>query len=305
METPLAITQPSVFVVAWRYAPLWLLAAALAFTAAFADNQVGWLSTLTHTKPVIPYATVTLVILALGCEFIDATIGMGYGTTLTPVLILLGYPVHMIIPATVLSQLGGNISAAFFHHQLGNVDFLRDHKARNSALIMGGLGLLVAMMTASLAIKIPGRMLQPIVASIVLAMGVFLLVARQIKPTFRWRNIAILSMLAAFNKSLTGGGYGPLVCGGQILAGINVRSAVATTAVAEAVVCVATVGTYWLSGVRMPLELLLPLMAGALLSTPLSALVLRKMSIELAKKLMGLAISVLGLLALLKVITAV
>ena len=63
-----------------------------------------------------------MILLAFVLETVDASLGMSYGTILTPVLLMMGYdPVH-IVPAVIVSQLVGDFLAAFFHHQFKNVD---------------------------------------------------------------------------------------------------------------------------------------------------------------------------------------
>ena len=270
---------------------------------AVADYRHGWLASLDARPAGVPLQSLVLLLLALGCEFIDATIGMGYGTTLTPVLILMGYPVSVIVPCAVISQLGGNIAAAFFHHQLGNVDFLRDSKARNAAALIGGIGLLVAVATVLLAIRISPGILKIAVSISILGVGAFLLAGPHFTLELRPRNIVALGAVAAFNKAFSGGGYGPLVCGGQVLAGLNIRAAVATTAVAEAIVCTATAATYLACGTLIPVTVLLPLIVGSLLSAPASAMALRRLPTSVTRRLMGLAVITLGAAALLTVVT--
>jgi hypothetical protein len=132
----------------------------------------------------------------------------------------------------------------------------------------------------------------------VVGIGVFMLVGSRFKVRFRMRNAGILAAVAAFNKAFSGGGYGPLVCGGQVLVGLPVRASVASTAVAEAMVCVAAVVTFYAGGRTIPLFVLLPLVAGSLLSTPASAVTLNRLPQKLVKKLMALAILLLGAYAL-------
>lgn len=282
------------------YVLAWLAAAAGASLLAAADGWQGWLTGGAEAPGGVPYATLLLMLLALGCEFVDATIGMGYGTTLSPLLVILGYPVRAVVPAAVLSQLAGNLSAAFFHHQVGNVDFLRDRRVRNSALLLGGIGLVVALGTVSLAVRLPTRAVTVAVLLVTLLVGVFMLVSTRLHLAFRWRNIVGLSVVASFSKAFTGGGYGPLVCGGQVLAGLDARAAVAGTALAEAVVCLATAGAYVAAGQGMALDLLIPLTAGSLLSTPLSAVALRRLPPALTRRLMGGGILLLTGAALLR-----
>ena len=55
----------------------------------------------------------TLALLALGCEYVDSTLGMGYGTTLTPVLLLIGYEPAQIVPSVLLSEFLTGVLAGF------------------------------------------------------------------------------------------------------------------------------------------------------------------------------------------------
>lgn len=277
---------------------LWLTLVAAGVALALADARFGWLQSMSDVAAPIPQSSLVLLLLALSCEFMDATIGMGYGTTLTPILLVLGYPVGIVVPAALLSQLLANLSAAFFHHQIGNFNFWRDHQVRNTGLLMGVVGLGVSVVTMLFALKLPAKVLRMGITLIVIGIGVFMLVGTRFQIRFRMRNVGILAAVAAFNKAFSGGGYGPLVCGGQVLVGLPVRASVASTAVAEAIVCVAAVVTFYAGGRTVPLFLLLPLVAGSLLSTPASAVTLNRLPQTLVKKLMALGILLLGAYAL-------
>jgi uncharacterized membrane protein YfcA len=65
---------------------------------------------------------VVVAITALLCEDIDASIGMGYGTTLTPLLLIIGFLPLQVVPAVLLGQLAGGLIGGFFHHKLGNIN---------------------------------------------------------------------------------------------------------------------------------------------------------------------------------------
>jgi uncharacterized membrane protein YfcA len=277
---------------------LWLILVAAGVATALADSHFGWLQSLSDVTAPISRSSLVLLLLALGCEFMDATIGMGYGTTLTPILLVLAYPAGIVVPAALLSQLLANLSAAFFHHETGNFDFWKDHQVRNTGLMMGLVGLGISAVTMLLALRLPDRVLRTGITLIVIGMGVFMLVGPRLQIRFRMRNVAILAAVAAFNKAFSGGGYGPLVCGGQVLVGLPVRAAVASTAVAEAMVCVAAVVAFYAGGRTVPLFVLLPLVAGSLLSTPLSAVTLNRLPQTVIRKLMAVAILLLGAYAL-------
>jgi hypothetical protein len=275
----------------------WVLVLGVAAVLAILDGQHGWLAEYSKAPPSLAYCSLWVLMLAMGCEFMDATIGMGYGTTLVPVLFVLHLP-PAVKEAALLSQLLANIAAAFFHHQAGNYNFWKDHSTRNTGLLMGAVGFVVAVVAEIVTIKMPQGLLRPGITIMVLAIGVFMLVSGGLRIRLRMRNVCVLAGVAGFNKAFSGGGYGPLVAGGQVLVGLPVRAAVATTAIAEGIVCIAAVGTYYLHGKTIPAYLLLPMTIGALLSTPVSAITLRRLPVKLVKKIMALAIIALGAYAL-------
>jgi uncharacterized membrane protein YfcA len=70
-----------------------------------------------------------LVLLAFACEYVDSTLGMGYGTTLTPLLLLFGFGTKQIVPSVLLSEFVTGLLAGGLHHGLGNVRFTRGSRA--------------------------------------------------------------------------------------------------------------------------------------------------------------------------------
>ena len=65
---------------------------------------------------------VSLVILAFICEYMDSTLGMGYGTTLTPLLLIMGYEPLQVVPVVLISELFSGLLAGVFHHKEGKKD---------------------------------------------------------------------------------------------------------------------------------------------------------------------------------------
>ena len=69
--------------------------------------------------------------------------------------------------------------------------------------------------------------------------------------------------VSAFNKALSGGGYGPLVAGGQMAIGIKSKNAVGITDLAEAPICLSGFLVWcWLQGFP-PLDLAFAMCIGA------------------------------------------
>lgn len=70
----------------------------------------------------VDFAPIMLIIVAIAflSEFMDASLGMGYGTTLTPVLLILGYDAAVIVPSVLLSEFITGIVSTIAHGLLKN-----------------------------------------------------------------------------------------------------------------------------------------------------------------------------------------
>ena len=89
---------------------------------------------------------------------------------------------------------------------------------------------------------------------------------------------------------MSGGGYGPVVTGGQILSGVEGKSAVGITSLAEGLTCLVGVITYMIV-IKKPISwnLALWIILGAVLSVPFSVISVKKLS----TKTLTLAIAML------------
>ena len=56
-----------------------------------------------------------VAVIAFLCEYMDSSLGMGYGTTLTPILLIMGFEPIQIVPAVLLSEFITGIISALFH----------------------------------------------------------------------------------------------------------------------------------------------------------------------------------------------
>ncbi len=267
----------------------------------------------------IQVALLGLMVVAFFAEYIDSTLGMGYGTTLTPILLLAGYAPLQIVPAILLSEFITGLFAAIMHHRVGNVtlDFRKDaeHKMvkRLGALgympksIDSKVALLLALcsfvgtvLAVFVAVNIPTFYLKLVIGVIVLSMGILILARRNSVFSFSWNKIVGLGALASFNKGLSGGGYGPLVTSGQILCGVKSKSSVGITSFAESFTCLVGVTTYFVLGTQVDWQLAPYLVGGAFMSVPLSAYSVKRIDTGQFTMIIGVATVILGLFTLWK-----
>ena len=247
---------------------------------------------------LLPRAAILVFAMALACEYLDSSLGMGYGTTLTPLLLLAGFAPLDIVPAILLSEAVTGVAAGLLHQRDGNVNFLRDARARRTALLLIALSTIGAIAAAMLAVKVSKEVLTLFIATIIVAMGIVILLTAGRPFRYRPTGIVAIGAVAAFNKGLSGGGYGPLVTAGQVVSGLPPKNAVAITSVAESFTCVVGLTTYLALGREINWGLALPLVTGALLSVPIATLTVRRMPEKGFRRIVGVVTLVLGGLAL-------
>jgi hypothetical protein len=268
-----------------------------------------------------------IAFMAFVAEFIDSTLGMGYGTTLTPLLMLVfGFEPLQIVPAILLSELITGLLAGFTHHSVGNVDFkprtirittiikrLREYGIRKS--ISKGLPLHLKVMivialcsivgtagSVVIAVSIPRFYLKLYIGLLVLTIGVVIVMTLHKQYPFSWIKIVALGMIASFNKGMSGGGYGPVVTGGQLLSGVDGKSAIGITSLAEGLTCAVGVAAYLVVKGNIDWLLAPYLVAGGVLSVPLSALAVKKTSSDTIRRIIGVVTIILGSFTLAKLI---
>ncbi|MFH0739390.1 MAG: sulfite exporter TauE/SafE family protein [Candidatus Omnitrophota bacterium] len=240
-------------------------------------------------------------LLAFISEYLDSGLGMGYGTALSPILILLGYNPLRVVPAILISQFLTDIAACIFHHNCRNVNLKIDSSDFKVALILGLISSIGAIISVALAIKIPKHVLSVYIGLLVFVMGVLILITIKKPMHFSWRRLMGISFLAAFNKGISGGGYGPLVMGGQMLSGVCSKNAVGITAFAEAITCLVGFVCYILFGKAIDWKLTGLLIVSAIPAVPFAALTVKNINSTKLKKYVGILITLLGLFTLLKI----
>jgi hypothetical protein len=260
-------------------------------------------------------------VIAFAAEDIDSSLGMGYGTTLVPVLMLFGCSPLLLVPAVLLSELFTGLLAAILHHRNGNVhfDFSRD-RSHPVAARLGKLGyvprsldsriaLLLALcsfvgatVSVFVAVNIPAALAGLVIGVVVLAMGILILYRRKRKSAFSWRKITVLGTVAAFNKGLSGGGYGPLVTAGQILSGVDTKSSVAITSLSESITCFVGFLAYLALGTSFDLKLIILLLVGAMAAVPFATRTVKLLPGKQFMVIVGICTTALGILTILKAI---
>lgn len=132
--------------------------------------------------------------------------------------------------------------------------------------------------------------------------GVYILFKINRPSRFNWKSFSLIAILSGFNKGVSGGGYGPLVTGGQVVTGRGAKNSVGSTSLAEGIICLVGFILYLLLKGNIEWKLALPLFVGAVLSTPLSAITVKKIQEKKMKLIIGYVTILLGLLTIIKVL---
>lgn len=244
------------------------------------------------------------------CELIDTSLGGGYGTILSPILILMGFPPIQAVPSVLAGQIMGGLFGGTTHHIVGNInlDFKPDKEAtkkmkgwgyvprsKDSKVVacLAVLGVFGAVIGAITALNIPTVAVKTYIGVMVFGIGVLIVLNKTL--AFSWKGILGLGLVSAFNKGISGGGYGPLVTGGQLVVGRESRESVGTTTVSEVVVCLVGFSTYLIATGKIPFPLALATVAGAMVGGPVGALFAKKVPKNRLKLLIGIITVCLGI----------
>ena len=243
--------------------------------------------------------------LAFAAEYVDSTLGMGYGTALTPILFLFGLVPAEVVPAVLLSELATDLAGVVLHHRAGNVDFRLGSRDLSLGLTIGLVSAAGAIAGVAASVSLPNKVVKTYIASLVLAMGLLMLLRRRrdFLFSFSWRRLlALLGIggIASFNKGISGGGYGPLMMPSQVISGVGPKSAVGITSFAEAFTCLVGIVSFLVLRPGTSWHVAPPLIVGAVLAVPLAALTVRRLPQRSFTFAVAIAVVLLGSWSLLQ-----
>jgi uncharacterized membrane protein YfcA len=216
----------------------------------------------------------SVILLALVFEFMDATAGMGFGTALTPILLVMGFDPLQIVPVVLIQQTVAGLVGAFLHREFQNVEWSFKPLSETVRLCLiiataGSVLTLAATIGIYAVFDVPTLWIKLYVAVLLLGMGAVSLVQSRRERPYRPNLLIFFGGVAGFNKGVGGGGYGPVVTIGGLLAGVPVKSMLAVTALSEGIVCLVAV-LAWLgiaaSGVAVDYVLLPSVMLASMVS---------------------------------------
>ncbi len=233
---------------------------------------------------------------AFFCESIDSSLGMGYGTLLTPILLLMGYQPLEIIPLILFSEFITGILAAGLHHKKGNVNLQAGSREFKTAIILITCSILGTIIASYVAFSINTNIIKSYIAILLICIGFTSYITINKKYKFSWNKICALGLLASFNKGISGGGYGPVITGGQMLSGLDSKKAIGITSLTEGFTCLIGVITFIiLNGINVDIFLGIALLSGAIMSIPVAVNIINIIDEKKLRSFLSIAMVILGI----------
>jgi len=260
---------------------------------------------------------IVVALIGFLAQFIDGTLGMGYGVFSASLLIAGGlYPA--IASATVhTAEVFTTLVSGGSHLFLGNVK-----KEWLLPLVIPGV--VGGVAGAYFLTLIPGAMMKPFVAGLLLILGIIVLYRfisrKEVAPapeadTLGTMNssllaklplkLPVLGLIAAFMDAVGGGGWGPIATPGLILSeNTEPRKVVGTVNLAEFFVTIAISATFiatigWES---FKWDLVIVLIIGGVIAAPIAAYLCKRMPAKALGILIGLLLIGVNLRTLLIVL---
>jgi len=183
----------------------------------------------------------SVVLVAMFFEFMDASAGMGFGTALTPLLLVMGFDPKQIVPAVMIQQGTAGLVGAFLHREFENVEWKFKPMSETIRLwliisIVGCIAVTFSITAVYAYLHVAKIWIKLYVAVLLLMMGVISLYQGRKDKPYRPKKMFGFAALAGFNKGVGGGGYGPVVTIGGLMSGVPVKSMLAVTAICEGTV---------------------------------------------------------------------
>ncbi len=198
-----------------------------------------------------------MVFLIIGffAQFIDGTVGMGYGAFSGSLLIGLGVMPALASASIHTAEIFVSLFSGVSHLRFGNVrkDWLR------LLVIPGVIG---GPAGAYFLASIPGAAIKPFITSFLLVLGILILYRFVPKrtsspsklsmvlsnPRFSSRKIIGLGLVASFLDAMGGGGWGPIATPGLILTeNEEPRKVIGTVNLAEFFITIAIAVTFFIA----------------------------------------------------------
>jgi uncharacterized membrane protein YfcA len=241
-------------------------------------------------NPFLVYVLVGLV-----CGAIDSSLGMGYGVSSTSILLSFGIAPAIASASIHTAEGFVDIVSGVSHWKFGNID-------KSMILDLLITGVIGAILGAYVLSMLSLEFAKPFVSLILMMLGIVILLKFLLKKVTKERKFSknvtrLLGFIGAFIDVLGGGGWGPIVTSTLVAKGKDPKKAVGTVEMTEPIISFTAVIVFGiLCGFDNFLwSIVLPIMIGGFILTPVSAYVTKKIPKKWFGILVGLWLLILNL----------
>ena len=235
-----------------------------------------------------------LLALSFCSGVIDLSLGMGYGFTVTPVMLMLGFTPQEAVPAVLISSLVGGIASSIWNHRLHNVDFSYNSRAFRIASFTAALGVLGAITGVFISFNLPARIVSLYIGFIVIASGALVIISKRLVSEFSWNKMVVISLIGSLNKGLTGSGFGPVITTGAMLSGIDEKASVSIQSLSESAVSLIGFLTYLVMQGYVNYEVAATMSLGVIIASPLAARIVHSLDGKILRIMVGVLALIIG-----------
>src|SRR5690606_16540321 len=234
---------------------------------------------------------ILLGLVGLAAQLVDGSLGMAYGVTSTTLLLAIGANPAAASATVHLAEIGTTLASGASHWRFGNVDW----KVVAKIGVPGALGAFAgATFLSSLSTEVAG----PVMAVILLSLGVYVLVRftffgldrQHLGEPLRKRFLAPLGLIGGFFDATGGGGWGPVGTPALLASGrMEPRKVVGSIDTSEFLVALAASLGFLigLGGEEIDFSWVGVLLLGGLIAAPIAAWLVRHVPPRILGSLVG------------------
>lgn len=224
----------------------------------------------------------TFALVGLGAQLVDGALGMAYGVTSTTLLLITGLNPAAASASVHLAEVGTTLVSGLSHWRFGNVDW-------RLVLRLGVPGAIGAFLGASVLSSLSTDAAAPVMAGILLAIGLFVLLRFSVRPPeltdarrspHGRRFLSPLGLFGGFVDATGGGGWGPVSTTALLSRGRTApRTVIGSVDTSEFLVSVAaSIGfLFGLGTAGLDMTAVAGLLVGGVLAAPVAAWLVTKL----------------------------
>jgi len=250
---------------------------------------------------IAQFATDTLflksILLGFCAQLVGSSLGMAYSVTCSSVLLAMGIPPAMVSASVHSSEVMNRLVSGLSHFRFGNIDI----PVFKQLAMYGMAG---ALCGAFVVTSVPVTILRPMVAAILLLMGMRILrMAVFTGPSaIKATRLGPLGFAGGLVDVIGGGGWGPVVTSTLILRGNTAHVVVGSINFAKFFVAVVESSALLILLKCPQWTIIAGLITGGLFATPLAAWGCRRLPAQVLTLLVGLLVCGLSLRTMIKAI---